>query len=136
MPTTHRTCVGWRSVRSNVNAMPTPSPALVTRSSLRRNMGDDATSMSAIAVLEEIDALPATQRRARVGDGNRQRNSGKRRLDVCGHVVGALRIVRDPPHPRRIGRRDQPAKELLEIAANCEIVILLNAQRTGRMLNE
>jgi len=38
-------------------------------------MRDDATRVSTIAVLEEIDALPATQRRARIRDGNRQRNS-------------------------------------------------------------
>ena len=100
------------------------------------NMRHDAANMSAIAVLEEIDTLPAAERRARIRDGNRQRDSGERSLDVRGHVFGTLGIVRDPAHRRRIGRRDQSAKELFQIPAHGRVGILLNAQRTGRMLNE
>ena len=74
-----------QAVRADERAVDRHSPCSVTVS-LR--------GAAVVAQLAQVDALPRAEREPPVGDRQRQRRAEQRRLDVRGHVVGALERVR------------------------------------------
>ena len=87
-------------------------------------------------MLEQIDALPGAKRKPALGDGDRQRHGGERRLDVRGHIVRPFGGVHDPAHGRVVGRWHKPAKEGVEVAAYVRVSVLLDQQRAGCVAHE
>jgi len=84
--------------------------------------------MRAPSVLDEVERLPAAEREAAFGDGNRLRRARERGLQVRRHVVRALVVVfvlgalgRETVEPPR------------EIALHGRVVVLLHEQTGGRV---
>src|SRR5882724_12854572 len=78
----------------------------------------------ACPVLDQIDALPSTERKRAAAHRNMQRNAGQHGLDMSRHVVGPLDYV----HPGTVGGREAMQRRD-EIGLHVRIGILLDHER-------
>ena len=93
---------------------------------------DERTRAAVVAVLAEVDALPGADREAAAGDRQRERRAEQRRLDVGGHVVGALDRV--GPVARVLG--DGLVEVGLEVVAHVGRGVLVERQRGAGVADE
>ena len=70
------------------------SDAIRLQAAWPRKLQRDAALMRAVAVLDDIDALPGAERHPAALDRDAEAHRGEHRLDVARHVVGALFLVR------------------------------------------
>src|SRR3954467_3026385 len=94
---------------------------LIVRSRLTADeLQHHLTPVWARPVLDQIDALPSTERKPTAAHRNVQRNAGQHRLDVARHVVGPL----DSVYPGTVGRREAMQRRD-EVGLHIRIGILL-----------
>lgn len=87
--------------------------------------------MGAEAMLPKINALPSSQRKPSLFDGNRRVDASKRRPNMSRHIVRSLASV----HEQSISIRTKPGKKSLQIVPHFRIRIFLNEQRRRGVLN-
>lgn len=92
-------------------------------------MQDDLPAMRIRTMLEKVDALPGAEQQTAVSDRDREVRLGKRRPNVCRHIVGAFGAMA----VAGIARRSQPPKEVQKIGEHIGVRILLDQQRRGRV---
>ena len=76
------------------------------------------------AVLEEVDALPGTERGTSIHDGNRQMGLGESRPNVRRHVVGTFHCVTIT----RVVFRGDAFKEVAEIRDDVRVGVFLDRE--------
>lgn len=80
--------------------------------------------MRSRAVLDDVDALPRSERHPSVFDWHREVDPGQHGLDMSRHVVRPLRGV----NPASIGR-SEATKRRQEVGLHIRIGILLDSER-------
>ena len=83
-------------------------------------------------MLENVHALPGSERHASFHDGNPKLRQGQRRADVRRHIVGTFHGVAI----EAVVLRHQPGEERVEIVDHVGIGVLLNGERGGGVLDE
>src|ERR1700743_2077144 len=97
--------------------------------SFTNKMQDNLPPMRRTPMLEQINTLPGPQSEVALQDRHWELHAGRRRADVCGHVVGAFVCV---PILAGVLRR-QAIEKCLQIAANVRRGVLLYEQSGGGM---
>jgi hypothetical protein len=81
-------------------------------------MRRDLPAVRPVAVFEEIDPLPGSEREPPFGHRDREADRHHRGADVGRHVVGPLGAVAEIAHRGIGGGRDEAAEERLEVVAH------------------
>jgi hypothetical protein len=95
-------------------------------------MQHDAAPVRPLAMFEQVNALPGSQRQLAFVDWNRQLRLRERRADMRGHVIRTLRRV---PVQARVFR-DQAGEEIGQVGHHIGIGVFLNHQRSRGVLAE
>src|SRR5436190_24271016 len=83
-------------------------------------------------MLEQIDALPRTEREATVDKRNRKLHGGQCSADVRWHVVRPLVAMAE----ELVAIDNEPGEETFEVSAHVRIGILLHDETGGSMANK
>src|SRR5262249_44948051 len=92
----------------------------------------DTAAMGGRAMLEQVDALPGSERHPAAAHRYGKLGQGESRPDVSGHIVGAF----DGVAVKGIILRHPPAEEGVEGMHDVRVGIFLDGQRRGSVLHE
>ena len=99
---------------------------------LAENMQSQVSLVRAAAVLEDVDALPGSERGATLANGDGELSLGEGGSDVSRHVVGTFHGV----SVEAVVFGDEAAEEGFEIADDVRVGVFLDEQRGGGVAEE